>query len=165
VQVTFRWPVVAGALALAGVGAGVGGASAGVGEQGASYAINHFSDADGIHVTTHHWSYNLKLESGALLDVSWALDTVVIPAVDAPRGSPEAVDAITSASRPITGNAAYSDFVKVRRVAQALVASHGINVGYYVSDESDYFAQMVSVGANRDFLGDNLNLAALVSYG
>ena len=35
----------------------------------------------------------------------------------------------------------------------------------YVSTESDYFAQMVSIGYARDFLGDNLNLTVASSYG
>ncbi len=140
--------------------------AAGIDEQSATLTYHFFTDADGISATTRAGEYGLQWGNGADVTVGWASDVVVIPAIDAPRGSAEAVDAVTSASRPITGNAdPYADFVKVRNVAQGAVAYHGVSGGYYVSDESDYFAQMVSVGWNHDFLDENLNVAVAFDYG
>jgi hypothetical protein len=54
--------------------------------------------------------------------------------------------------------------VKTRNSFEGGVTYHGYNAGYYVSMESDYFAQMVSFGYNHDLHGDNLNLALGASY-
>ncbi len=135
-------------------------------EQAASYTFHFFSDADGITASTHAGGYEFALTSGIQATVDWARDLVVFPAVDAPQGSSEAVDAISSASRPITGDAdPYQEFVKVRSVAQGAVTWSGTTASYYVSSESDYFARMAALGWNRDFLGENLNIAVSTSYG
>ena len=47
------------------------------------------------------------------------------------------MDAITTASRPISGNA-YQDYVKVRNEAQGEYARGPAAVSYYVSSEADY---------------------------
>ena len=86
--------------------------------------------------------------------MEWVHDEVIIPALDAPPGSDEAVDAITTASRPIQDLAdAYEDFVKVRDSLQGTVSWKGAAAGYYVSSENDYFAQMISAGYNHGLPG------------
>ena len=131
----------------------------------ASYSLNMFSDVDGVNVYTHYLDYGQELGGNIKAGLEWVHDEVVIPALDAPPGSDEAVDAITTASRPIQDLAdAYEDFVKVRDSLQATVSWKGTAVGYYVSSENDYFAQMVSIGYNHGFLGENLNLAVGAAY-
>ena len=142
------------------------GARAGLDGQSAILTYHFFADADGITATNRGGEYAVRLGNGADVTVGYGRDTVVIPAIDAPRGSAEAVDAVTSASRPITGNAdPYADYVKVRDAMQGAVAWRGVSGAYYVSDESDYFAQMVTLGWDRDLLDENLNLALAFDYG
>lgn len=140
-------------------------AEAGVEERRASYTFHYFTDVDGVDVYTHYGTTGLTLENNVALGLKWAHDVVVFPAIDAAPGSQEAVDAITTASRPIAGNTdPFEDFVKVRDEFHGTIAYRGYNATYYVSTESDYFAQMVSANYNRDFLGDNLNVSAGTSY-
>lgn len=139
--------------------------SAAVDEQRASYSLNVFSDVDGVDVFTHYIDYGFDLDGGVWAGVEWVHDVVVIPALDAPPGSDEAVDAITTASRPINSvGDAYEDFIKIRNSLQANATWGGVSGSYYVSSENDYFAQMVAGGYSRDFLDENLNLAAGLAY-
>jgi hypothetical protein len=138
---------------------------AGVEEQSVWYNFHYFSDVDGLNVYTHYAGYRMQAERNVAVSLQWAHDIVVFPAIDAAPGSDEAVDAITSASRPISGNTdPFEDFVKIRDEIQGSVSWHNVSAGYYVSTESDYFAQMVSGGYNHGFLGDNLNVAGGLSY-
>ena len=147
------------------VAAAVVPASAQQGRGMASYSLNLFSDVDGVHVYTHYLDYGHDFGSEVRAGLEWVHDEVVIPALEAPPGSDEAVDAITTASRPIQDLAdAYEDFVKIRDSLQATVSWKGASIGYYVSSENDYFAQMISAGYNRGYLGDNLNLAVGAAY-
>lgn len=131
-----------------------------------SYLLHYFSDVDGVDVYSHYANTGIKLNGDVALSLQWGHDVVVFPAIDAPPGSQEAVDAITTASRPISANTnPYEDFVKVRDEVESTLNYGGATASYYVSTESDYFAQMVTFTYNHDFAGDNLNLAAGVSYG
>ena len=90
-------------------------AQTGPGEGNASYTFHYFSDVAGVSVYTHYAGAETRLLGDVDLSVQWGHDIVVFPAIDAPPGSQEAVDAITSASRPIAGNNdPYEDFVKIR---------------------------------------------------
>ncbi len=152
-------------LAAALVAAAARSASAGPAEDTAAYSLNLFSDVDGVNVYTHYLDYGHHFAAELQADLQWVHDVVVIPALDAPPGSVEAIDAITTASRPITNLAdAYEDFVKVRDSLQASVSWQGLSAGYYLSSESDYFAQMISAGYNRGLLGENLNLSVGAAY-
>jgi hypothetical protein len=84
--------------------------------------------------------------------------------VSAPVGSPEAIDAITTASRPISGDA-YQDYEKVRNELEGQVTRGPASVGYYYSKESDYVGQQVSATYNRDLRDDQLNLSFGTSWG
>jgi hypothetical protein len=88
-----------------------------------------------------------------------------MPAVTAPAGSPEAVDAITSASRPISGADAYDDFTKVRNEVRASLDRGPARLGYYVSTESDYFAQQVDGEWTQSLAQDNTYVSGRASYG
>jgi hypothetical protein len=129
-----------------------------------SYTFNHYSDVHGVTVYGHYVTTTARLRDVGL-SMQWVHDRVVFPAIDAPPGSQEAVDAITTASRPISANAnPYEDYVKSRNSVETTATYHGYSLGYYVSVESDYFAQMVTFGYNHGFMGDNLNIATAASY-
>jgi hypothetical protein len=130
----------------------------------ASYTFNHYSDVHGVTVYGHYVTTTARLRDVGL-SMQWVHDRVVFPAIDAPPGSQEAVDAITTASRPISANAnPYEDYVKSRNSMETTATYHGYSLGYYVSVESDYFAQMVTFGYNHGFMGDNLNISTAASY-
>jgi len=134
-------------------------------ESRAAYTLHYFSDVDGVQVFSHYANAGASI-SRAIFDLQWGHDVVVFPAVDAPPGSQEAVDAITTASRPISGTTdPYEDFVKTRDEVTGTLSYKGARASYYVSTESDYYAQMVSFNYSQDLLSDNLNLSAGVSYG
>jgi hypothetical protein len=131
----------------------------------ASYTMNFYSDVQGVNVRSQYANTNFTVKRDLDLSLQWVHDLVVFPAIDAVPGTDEAADAITSASRPIANTAdPYTDYVKVRNSLEGNAAFGNGNAGYYVSDESDYFAQMLSGGYNRDFLNDNLNVAVGASY-
>lgn len=135
-------------------------------EQEGGYLFRYFADSDHVHVWSHFGQYGLALDGGAALDVQWNHERLVVPGVDAPVGSDEAVDAITTASRPIAdGDEAFEDYVKTRDEVQGSLGFRRLKLGYYVSTESDYFAQQVKASLDRDFLGQNLNLSCGSSYG
>ncbi len=137
-----------------------------VDEQRADYLFRYFADSDHVHVFSHYGEYAISLESDARLELYWNRESLVIPGIDAPAGSAEAVDAITTASRPIaSGGDAFRDYTKVRNEVQGGVAYRRTTLGYYVSTESDYFAQQVTLRLDRDLLAETLNLAAGGSYG
>jgi hypothetical protein len=134
--------------------------------QEASYGFRNFTDADHVHVQSHVLEYDVELRGGASLDFHWNHETVTVPGVDAQAGTQEAVDAITTASRPIQGGGdAFRDFSKVRNEFQGSVAFPRAEAGYYLSTESDYFAQQVRGSYNRDFFDQNLNVLVGSSFG
>jgi hypothetical protein len=137
---------------------------AGLRDPSVSYTFSHYADVHGVAVRGQYVTATARLEDIGL-SLQWVNDHVVFPAIEAPPGSQEAVDAITTASRPISANAnPYEDYVKTRNSIETSANYHGYTLGYYVSVESDYFAQMVTFGYNHDLMGDNLNLAVGGSY-
>ncbi len=157
--------LVAATLAGAQVAALAPPVRAGIDETTASYLFNYYSDVDGVNVFGHYVTAGMRMHNNLGLNFQWVHDRVVFPAIDAPPGTQEAADAITSASRPIANSAdPYQDYVKTRNSFEGGVNYYNSSVGYYVSMESDYFAQMLSIAYNRDFYGDNLNIALGASY-
>lgn len=128
------------------------------------YTFNYYSDVNGVTVFGHYVTATGRLQSVGL-SMQWVHDRVVFPAIDAPPGSQEAVDAITTASRPISANAnPYEDYVKARNSIETTANYRGYSLGYYVSVESDYFAQMITLGYQHGFMGDNLTVSTAGSY-
>lgn len=133
-------------------------------EATAGTLLRWFTDSDKVAVLSHTGSWSFDLPRRAGLDLQWNHERVVIPAVEAPVGSAEAVDAITTASRPIAGNA-YRDFVKRRNELQSALRRGGAALDYYLSSESDYLGQQVGLRVHRDLADQHLNLAAGTSWG
>ncbi len=115
-----------------------------------------FSDVDGVNVATHYIDYSMMTSEKLSGSIQWVHDRVMIPGIEAAPGTPEAVDAVTSASRPILNpEDAFEDYIKTRNSLQGSVGYEGANASYYVSSENDYFAQMLTAGYNRGFLDEN----------
>jgi hypothetical protein len=135
-------------------------------EQQAGLRFELFTDSDAVHVYTSGGNYDLKLSNAATLAVGWNHELVIVPGVSAPPGSQEAVDSISGASRPVSSSQdPYADFRKTRNQIDTQMQYWGLSGGYYVSNETDYFAQQVSGGYERSMLGDNTILAVGLSYG
>jgi Protein of unknown function (DUF3570) len=141
-------------------------AHAGIEDPETGIRFGMFADSDNVHVFTTGSRVDLDVGRSARASVAWDHEVVVIPAITAPPGSQEAVDAISGASRPISSSQdAFSDFRKTREQVDTDLTWRGLRGGYYVSDEPDYFAQKVSAGASRGMLGDDLKLDFGASYG
>jgi hypothetical protein len=140
--------------------------SADVDEQEAGYRFELFTDSDDVHVLSNIGGYEITLAGGSRISVGWNHERVVIPGVAAPPGSEEAVDSVSGASRPISSSEdPFSDYTKVRNQLDSTVRHGGLSAGYYLSSETDYFAQQVSGGLERRFFGDHLLLALGISFG
>ena len=123
-----------------------------------------FADSKNVLVRSLVQDAAVPLNAGTLLSLHWNNERVRVPAIEAPPGSQEAVDAITTASRPISGNA-YEDYIKVRNELQGALTRGGASVSYYHSSETDYLAQQVAGSYNRDVMNQQVNLSLGSSYG
>jgi hypothetical protein len=133
-------------------------------EQSAGTILRMFTDSDRVAVRSYIGTYSLALRNDWALDLEMNNERVVIPAIEAPVGTQQAVDAITTASRPISGNA-FEDFVKVRNEVQTGIRRGRAKLGYYLSTESDYLGQQVSANYDRDYMDQRFNLSLGTSYG
>lgn len=132
----------------------------------AGYLLHFFADSDDIQVLSQYGTYDWAIGRGTSLSVQVNHEAVQVPGIDAPVGSPEALDAITTASRPIARQKdAYADYIKIRNELTTAVSGPHYRIGYYVSAESDYFAQQLRTQVDRDFRGRSLNLSAGTSFG
>jgi hypothetical protein len=141
-----------------------GWAAGAVDQQTADYLLQFFTDSDHVAVRSSIGQYEVALKREATLSLHWNNERVVIPAVKASAGTQEAIDAITTASRPIAGNA-FQDFIKVRNEFQGEVKQGHASARYYVSSESDYLGQQIAANVDRDLEDQLLNLSVGTSYG
>jgi hypothetical protein len=159
--------LTAKALALAAgmaMCAGTGEAGMTFDEQTVGPLFRYFADSDHVGVKSYMADYNMTLPSQVGLMFHWNTEQVTIPAIHAPVGSQEAVDAITTASRPIAGDA-FQDFVKVRNEFQGGLTRGPAELDYYVSNEADYLAQQVAGHYDLELMNQQLNLSFGSSYG
>ena len=126
--------------------------------------MRYFTDSDHVGVRSLTNDYSVPLKGVGALSLHWNNERVTIPAIQAPVGSPEAIDAITTASRPISGNA-FQDFVKVRNEVEGEVSRGGGAVDCYLSSERDYVGHQIGARYNRDLGARLLNLSVGTSYG
>lgn len=160
-----RWlPPTALAVGLCASWSTAGAAPMALDDPTADYLLQFFTDSDHISVRSSIGNYAMTLRENTALSLSWNNERVLIPGVSAPAGTQEAVDAITTASRPISGNA-FQDFVKVRNEVQGEIKRGPAALDYYVSSESDYLGQQVALNVERDLHDDQLNLSFGTSYG
>ena len=126
--------------------------------------FRYFTGSDHIGVRSLMGDYTMPVRDNAALSVHWNNERVHIPAISAVAGSQEAIDAITTASRPIAGNA-FQDFVKVRNEFQGALSSGNRALEYYLSTESDYLGQQLTARYDKDYQDELLNVAIGTSYG
>ncbi len=132
--------------------------------QTANGLLRYFADSKHVLVRSLIQDVSVPLGPDYGLTLHYNNERVTVPGISAPAGSPEAVDAITTASRPIRGNA-YQDFSKLRNELQGQVTHGSAELDYYHSIESDYLARQIGGSYNRDLRNRQLNLAVGTSYG
>jgi hypothetical protein len=165
VQVTFRVAPAATLLAGLCVACAPGSVSAQATDVPvASTLLRSFTDSGHVNVRSVVEDWSLPLQGDTRLGIHWNNERVTIPGISASPGSKEAVDAVTTASRPIAGNP-YQDFVKTRNELQGDIARGRAAANYYVSSESDYLAQQLGANVNRDYRDQQLNVSLGTSYG
>jgi hypothetical protein len=122
-----------------------------------------FSDSDKVAVRSMMGDYALSLPRDLSMKIQWNHERVMIPGVDATAGSAEAVDAITTASRPISGDA-FQDFVKVRNEFDGSLTRGPATFEFYHSAESDYTGRQLGARYEKELMGEQLNLSVGTSY-
>jgi uncharacterized protein DUF3570 len=155
--------VLAAGLASAGAASAQGQVAADE-PQVAGTLARWFTDSDHVSVRSLSGDWVWPLANASGLTFHYNNEHVWIPAVSAPPGTQEAIDAITTASRPISGNA-FEDFVKQRNEVEGEYERGHAAVSYYVSSEADYLAQQVGGRWNRDFRQQSVNLSLGSSWG
>lgn len=134
--------------------------------QNARLAFEYFADSDNVHVYSTGGDYGVDFAANRRLSLAWNHELVVVPGVSAPAGSDEALDSISGASRPIGSTSdPYSDWTKTRDQLNVVGTWAWSSLGYYVSNESDYFAQMVHGGLERRMFNENTLFRLAGSYG
>jgi hypothetical protein len=126
--------------------------------------LRSFTDSGHVNVRSLVEEWSLLLPGDGRLGLHWNNERVTIPGIAATPGSREAVDAVTTASRPIAGNP-YQEYVKTRNELQGDYARGHAAANYYISSEADYLAQQLGANVNRDFGDQQLNLSIGTSYG
>lgn len=126
--------------------------------------LRMFNDSGHISVRSLVQDWAMPLPNGAQFGVHWNNERVTIPGIAAPPGSKEAVDAVTTASRPIAGNP-YQDYMKTRDEVQGEVTRGEASANYYISRETDYLAQQLGASYAREYMNQQLNLSLGSSYG
>ena len=123
-----------------------------------------FTDSGKVSVRSLMGDYTLPLPNTMSFAMHFNNEQVTIPGIKAAPGTQEAVDAITTASRPISGNA-FQDFVKMRNEFTGELTDGPAVVNYYVSTEPDYLGQQLGARYSKDLHGQQLNVSTGASYG
>jgi hypothetical protein len=167
----------AGGAARATEMGGCGGGSPGIrggcrGEPIVNANCTRLSDSRKNRVDSYLLEYQQPASRSWTLQLRGILDRVHLPPLPGFPGSPENVDAITAASRPVQSAAASKDsYLKQRKEVTGSVAWHpaeGALRGagsYYVSHESDFLGQQASFDLAREWNQGSTSLAARVAYG
>jgi hypothetical protein len=134
--------------------------------------VHSFSDSQGNRVDSYVVDFGQGLRQDWALGVRGVLDRVHLPPLPGLPGSRENVDAITAASRPVRSEAQSKEsYTKQRTEVTTDVRwqPHGGRTrgggSYYVSRESDYLGQQVSLDLARDYRQANTNLALRTAFG
>lgn len=123
-----------------------------------------FTDSGGVSVRSLMGDYLMPLPSSMTLGMHFNNEQVTIPGIKAAPGTQEAIDAITTASRPISGNA-FQDYLKLRNEFSGELTDGPSVLSYYLSSEPDYLAQQLGARYSRDLRGQQLNLSMGSSLG
>jgi hypothetical protein len=133
---------------------------------------HNFSDSQGNSINSFILEGMRSVSDAWSMSVRGLLDQVHLAPLPGLPGSPENIDAITAASRPVRSAAdSKTQYTKQRREVTGSVAWHPRGSllrgsgAYYVSHESDFLGQQVSAEVARDWFGGSSMLALRTAYG
>jgi hypothetical protein len=119
---------------------------------------HHFADNQGTHVATTSldlakaWAGNLD----GRFSLTYSLDQVSMPAIEGVPGSQELLDAITTASRPVSASYQQSEnYEKRRHQLDGGLARGDLAGTFYLSFEEDWRAHQVGMNWNREVAQSN----------
>ncbi len=140
--------------------------SSGMAQQKIGIKMHSFSDNSGSSINTPIMDFSSDIFGDMIMLVRYRLDRVSVPPIRGISASPSPIDAITGASRPITGSdPADQIYVKERHEVVSSFNSEHLGASHYFSLEDDYIAHMSSVFANLDFAQKNTNISFSYSFG
>ncbi len=138
-----------------------------LGAQEVSFRWHHFGDNSGTQVSTTTLDATQPFgDQAATLGLSYSLDRVSMPAIKGVPGSDEQLDAITQASRPVSGiNHESDNYEKERHQLEGSATAGEFTGRGYVSLEEDWRAHQLGLSWSRDVRADHTTLALAASYG
>src|SRR5688572_22299510 len=128
---------------------------------------HHFADNQGTNVstTTFDVAKPFGTENGRIA-VTYSLDMVSMPAIEGVPGSEEHLDALTTASRPVSGEYQESDsYEKRRHQLEGAVGLRNLTGTFYTSIEEDWHAYQAGLSWQRTLAQENTLLALDGSFG
>jgi hypothetical protein len=142
-------------------------AEAGAAGEAIDFRWHHFSDNQGTRVSTTSFDVS-KPWSGdnGRISLTYSLDEVSMPAIQGAPGSQEHLDAITAASRPVSGVYLESEnYEKRRHQLEATLGRGDLSGIFYTSIEEDWRAHQAGLGWRRELAQSNAILGIEGSYG
>jgi Protein of unknown function (DUF3570) len=137
------------------------------GGEAIDFRWHHFSDNQGTNVstTTFDVAKPFGSESGRIA-ITYSLDMVSMPAIEGVPGSEEHLDALTTASRPVSGDYQESDtYQKRRHQLEGAVGMRSFTGTFYTSIEEDWHAYQAGLSWQRQLAEENTLLALDGSLG
>jgi hypothetical protein len=153
-SLTYRLAFVAIGCALAPVPA------RGAGES-LDFRWHYFADNQGTSVSTTSFDVARPFHAGnGRIAITYSLDMVSMPAIAGVPGSEEHIDALTTASRPVSGIYQESaNYEKRRHQLEGAVGAGEFTGAFYLSLEEDWRAHQAGLSWQRALRGESTLLA------
>ena len=157
--------LAAGWLAAGALGLGPGRAHAD-GET-IDFRWHYFSDNQGTDVSTTSFDVMKPFQAGSgRIALTYSLDMVSMPPIPGVPGSEEHLDALTEASRPVSGTYQESeDYKKHRNQLEGAVGFGEVTGRFYTSIEEDWRAYQAGASWQRMMAQENTILAVDADFG
>jgi hypothetical protein len=128
---------------------------------------HYFMDNQGTSVSTTSFDAAKPFLTGSgRIAVTYSLDMVSMPAIQGVPGSEEHLDALTTASRPVSGTYQESENYEKRRHQLEGAAGAGEFTGsFYLSIEEDWRAHQAGVSWQRELADQNTRFALDGAFG
>lgn len=135
-------------------------------EDKVSFRTNLFTDNTGTTVQSPAMEIIKALFKDVKFRMRYSIDRVIVPPIRGLSATPSPIDAVTGASRPVSGDdPANESFIKQRNEVILGLSLPRLNLSYYYSNETDYLGQMATASFNFDMNRKNTNWAISASYG
>jgi len=143
-------------------------ASAWAGGETIDFRWHHFADNQGTHVATTSFDVE-KAWAGSndgRIALTYSLDQVSMPAIEGVPGSQELLDAVTTASRPVSASYQESEnYEKQRHQLDGALARGDLSGTFYLSFEEDWRAHQVGLAWNREVAQSNATVGLEGTFG